>query len=120
MALPNWKGRPYRPVGGTGYIRVYKPDINELMKPLSQKSGLGSAILTGNIINPKNQPQTSSPSVTVTPTPSITPSLTPTITPPNTPTVTPTPSSTPPIPAHRVWNTNNRKWENDGDNWDQP
>ena len=52
----NWKGRPYRPAGGTGYIRVSKPDINELMKPLSQKKGLGSAILTGNVINPRNIP----------------------------------------------------------------
>jgi hypothetical protein len=71
MSQLNWKGRPYRPVGGTGYIRVYKPDINDLMKPLSQKSGLGSAILTGNVINPVNLPTTS-------PVPSVTPSPTPT------------------------------------------
>lgn len=84
----NWKGRPYRPVGGTGYIRVYKPDINDLIKPLSQKKGLGSAILTGNIINPQNSPQPQN--VTPTPTPSVTQTSTMTSTPTNTPSVTPT------------------------------
>jgi len=44
----------------------------------------------------------------LTPIPSLTPSVTPSI--------TPTPSSTP-IPAHEIWNTNNRKWENDSQLW---
>jgi hypothetical protein len=89
MSQLNWKGRPYRPIGGTGFIKVYKPDINELLKPLSQKKGLGSAILTGNAINPNNQP-TSQPVVTPSPTPSVTVTSTPTVTPTNTPSVTPT------------------------------
>lgn len=88
MSPLNWKGKPYRPVGGTGYIRVYKPDINELLKPLSQKKGLGSAILTGNAINPQNSPLPQN--VTPTPTPSFTPTNTPTNTPTVTPSVTPT------------------------------
>ena len=91
----NWKGKNYRPVGGPGYIKVYKPDINELLKPLSQKKGLGSAILTGQAINPKNNGQQVLPS----PTPSVTPSITPSETPTNTPSVTPseTPSPTPSV-----------------------
>lgn len=95
-----WKGRSYRPVGN--YVRVRKPDINELIKPLSMKSGLGSAILTGEAISgigdaygpdvpvvTPTQTATSQP----TPTPSITPTLT--ETPTNTPTTTSTPTVTP-------------------------
>lgn len=54
----------------------------------------------------------------LTPIPSLTPSVTPSITPTQTitPTNTPTPSSTP-IAAHEIWNTNNRKWENDSQLW---
>lgn len=52
----------------------------------------------------------------VSPTPSATPQPTPSFTPTNTPTLTPTPSSTPP-PAHAIWSTNNRKWENDNSVW---
>lgn len=186
MSQLNWKGRPYRPVGGTGYIRVSKPDINELMKPLSQKTGLGSAILTGNVINPRNIPSSS-------PLPPVTPSVTPSVTPTNviytfqfsecvtetlfvfsaittnlnigevyyitggtgvfngyasvvaysgtgtfysaagvtftaqgacptptqtvTNTSTPTPSPTEPT-TNSIWSLNNRKWENDTDDWD--
>lgn len=107
----NWKGKKMRPMG-TGFIRVTKPDINELMKPLSMKAGLGSAILTGSFISGNGQEQptpgvspTPSPTATVTQTPSPsvtnTPSPTPSITPTMTQTQTPslTPSSTPyPLP----------------------
>lgn len=92
MSQLNWKGRPYRPIGGTGFIKVYKPDINELLKPLSQKKGLGSAILTGNAINPRNIDD-----VTPNVTPSVTPTLTNTPTPSITPTNTVTPSITPSV-----------------------
>lgn len=112
-----WKGRNYRPVGN--YIKVQKPDINELMKPLSEKKGLGSAILTGEIISGIGDAYAPAPpSVTPSPTssPQPTPSVTPTNTPSQTPTMTPTPSSTP-IPAHEIWSTNNRKWENDTQLW---
>lgn len=112
MALPNWKGRPYRPVGGTGYIRVYKPDVNELLKPLSEKAGLGSAILTGNIINPVNRPQTTPPVVTPSSTPAVTSSPTPSVT----PTFTPTPSPTEPYDIYlfeECGNTDNKfRFEN--------
>lgn len=116
-----WKGRNYRPA--SNYVKVSKPDINELIKPLSQKKGLGSAILTGSFISgigdnyPVVTPTASGPlpSPSVTPTITITPSFTPT----NTPTLTITPSATP-LPAHAIWNTNNRKWENDNDLWNLP
>ena len=92
-----WNGRSYRPVGN--YIKVSEPDINELMKPLSEKKGLGSAILTGNVINAKNATGTPVP-VSPTPTPSITPTSTITPTPTLTPTQTPTKTSTPtPTPS---------------------
>ena len=87
-----WKGRSYRPA--TNFVKVYKPDVNELIKPLSMKAGLGSAILTGQYISGKgNEPVvpviTPSPTATaqVTPTPSITasPTLTPSVTPSSTP-----------------------------------
>lgn len=84
----NWKGRSYRPIGH--YIKVEKPDINELIKPLSQKTRLGSAILTGQIISVRKEEEiliTPTPSPTIQPTPSFTPTST--ITP--TPTPTPTP-----------------------------
>jgi hypothetical protein len=76
-----WNGRSYRPVGN--YIKVSEPDINDLMKPLSEKKGLGSAILTGNVINAKNPTGTPAPppSPSVTPTLSLTPSPTPSATP---------------------------------------
>lgn len=95
MAPLNWKGRPYRPIGGTGFIKVYKPDINELMKPLALKKGLGSAILTGNAVNPQNNVPQVTPTPSVTPTNTVTPSLTPTQT--VTPTVTETPTNTPSV-----------------------
>lgn len=95
-----WKGRSYRPAAN--FVRVRKPDINELIKPLSMKSGLGSAILTGELISgigdaygpdvpvvTPTQTATSQP----TPTPSITPTLT--ETPTNTPTLSPTVTNTP-------------------------
>lgn len=104
-----WNGRNYRPAGNL--IRVYKPDINELMKPASQKKW-NSVVLTGQILSGVSggtTPQVSpSPTPTNTPTPSVTPTLTPTNTPTgtptntptNTPTYTPTPSATPPEPCY--------------------
>jgi hypothetical protein len=87
-----WNGRSYRPV--TNFIKVEKDDINELMKPLSQKTKLGSAVLTGYVINavPAEEGGTTPD---VTPTPSVTPSFTPTQTQTQTQTSTPTPTLTP-------------------------
>lgn len=97
-----WNGRNYRPAGNL--IRVYKPDINELIKPASQKKW-NSVILTGQILSGVSGGTTPVPPVspsltpTNTPTPSITPTNTPTpsLTPTNTPTntLTPTETSTP-------------------------
>ena len=94
-----WNGRSYRPVNA---IKVYKPDINELLKPLSEKSTKGTVFMFANSISVNNEPVitpsiTPSSTPTNTPTPSITPSETPTQTPSSTPTntPTPTPSSTP-------------------------
>lgn len=143
MAQLNWNGRNYRPVGN--YIKVVKPDINELMKPLSLKSGLGSVMLTGNAVNPRNNPSVTpsvtptitvtpsiTPTTTLTPTPSITPTLTqtPSITPTNTltpttsvtPTITPTNTVTPtvtstPLPADCVWNRNDELWNSNTNLW---
>lgn len=96
-----WNGRNYRPAGNL--IRVYKPDINELIKPASQKKW-NSVILTGQILSGVSGGTTPVPPVspsltpTNTPTPSVTPTNTPTtsLTPTNTPTETntPTPSIT--------------------------
>jgi hypothetical protein len=68
------------------------------MKPLSMKSGLGSAILTGQYIS-GNRIQPDVPVVSPTPseTPQPTPSFTPTETPTGTPEVTPTNTTTPTI-----------------------
>ena len=120
----NWKGRSYRPAGN--YIRVYKPSINELMKPLSEKGRLGSAILTGEIlsgIGDAYAPEPTSPVITpsVTPTNTETPSPTPSLTPSETPTNTPsvTPSSTPAsIPQDCVWDTNTLEWSANTNNWE--
>lgn len=79
-----WNGRAYRPVGN--YIKVKDQSIDELMKPLSQKTKLGSAVLTGYVINAKPNPEGGD-------TPVVSPS--PTMTATNTPTPTLTPSSTP-------------------------
>lgn len=78
--------------------RLYrpKPDINDLMKPLSQKAN-NFRNVWGAVINVQKDAETGPP-----PTPSITPSNTPTgtpvptTTPSGTPAVTPTPSATPP------------------------
>jgi hypothetical protein len=87
-----WNGRSYRPAGN--FIKVEKDDINELMKPLSQKTKLGSAVLTGYVINAKPNPEGGTTPV-VSPTPSVTPSFTPTQTQTQTQTSTPTPTLTP-------------------------
>ena len=112
MAQLNWNGRNYRPVGN--YIKVVKPDINELMKPLSLKSGLGSVMLTGNAVNPKNNPTSPVVSPSVTPTLTVTPSITPTSTLTPTPSITPTSS---PLPADCVWNTTDELWNENTNLW---
>lgn len=103
MSYLKWNGKKYYPQRP----KPYKPDINELMKPLSEKVGKGN-IWGSQIMNvEKGEAVPVSP----TPTPSITPSLTPTITPsvslsptPSltptlTPTITPSPSQAPFTPA---------------------
>ena len=82
-----WNGRSYRPAQA---VRVYKPSINELLKPLSEKPTTGTVFIVGNAINAKNQP-----AVTPSPTPSITPTQTPTQTITPTSTLTPTPTGSP-------------------------
>lgn len=84
-----WNGRAYRPVGN--FIKVKDESIDELMKPLSQKTKLGSAILTGYVINSPNTEPEETP--VVSPSPTATPTNTPTNT--GTQTNTPTPSITP-------------------------
>ena len=89
-----WKGRSYRPVAN--YVKVSKPSINELIKPLSMKSGLGSAILTGELISGIGDAY--GPDVPV-------------VTPSSTPSITPTPSSTPAAEAFmyvNVFESDNR------------
>jgi hypothetical protein len=93
MAFIRWGGKKFYPQKP----KPYKPDINELMKPLSEKVGKGNIwgsqimnVEKGDIIPPSPTP-TSSP----TPTPSITPTLTSSPTPTQTSSPTPTPSITP-------------------------
>jgi surface protein len=90
----NWKGKPYRPLQA---IKRYQPDINELMKPLSQKSTKGTIFMVAQALNAKNEPSTPIPTSTLTPTPTLTPTNTLTPTPTGTPTETPTntPTGTP-------------------------
>jgi hypothetical protein len=89
-----WNGRSYRPVGN--FIKVKDDDINELMKPLSEKTKLGSAILTGYVINAKPNPEGGDvPVVSPSPTATLTMTPTNTSTSTNTPTPSITPSSTP-------------------------
>lgn len=115
-----WKGRSYRPAGN--YIRVYKPDINELMKPLSMKKGLGSAMLTGEVISGIGDaygPQPTSPVITPSSTPSVTQTSTPTpsITQTNTPSITPSVTSSP-VPADCLWNLTDEFWSGNTNNWE--
>jgi hypothetical protein len=99
MGYLKWGGKKFYPQKP----KPYKPDINELMKPLSEKVGKGNVwgSQVMNVLKEESVPvsPTPTPSITptqtITPTPSVTPTLTPTpsITP--TSTVTPTPSVTP-------------------------
>lgn len=83
MGFIRWGGKKYYPQKK----QPYQPDINELMKPLSEKVGAGN-IWGSQIMNVLKED-----AVPVSPTPTPTPSVTPTQTP--TQTVTPTPSITP-------------------------
>jgi hypothetical protein len=85
MGFIRWNGKKFYPQKP----KPYKPDINELMKPLSEKVGKGNVwgSQVMNVLKEESVP------VSPTPTPSVTPTLTPTLTP--TSTVTPTPSITP-------------------------
>ena len=101
----NWGGKNWRPGAPSNRRQPINQSIEELMKPLGEKTFQGN--VWGSVI--MNVPeQTAVPVVSPTPTPSITPtiSLTPTITPTNTgtptqtPTNTPTPSPTPVLPDY--------------------
>jgi len=84
MGFIRWNGKKFYPQKP----KPYKPDINELMKPLSEKVGKGN-VWGSQIMNVlKVDP-------TPTPTPSVTPTLTPTQTVTPTPTGTGTPTPTP-------------------------
>lgn len=95
MGFIRWGGKKYYPQAP----KPYKPDINELMKPLSEKVNKGN--IWGSII--MNVPEESAVPVSPTPTPSVTPTMTVTPsssltpTPSVTATLTPTPSITPTI-----------------------
>jgi len=84
MGFIRWGGKKFYPQKP----QPYKPDVNELMKPLSEKAGKGN--IWGSVI--MKVPETTVP-VSPTPTPTKTSTPTPTVTPTNT--VTPTPSITP-------------------------
>jgi hypothetical protein len=87
MGYLKWGGKKFYPQKP----KPYKPDINELMKPLSEKVGKGN-VWGSQIMNVEKE---ESVPVSPTPTPSITPTQT--ITP--TPTLTPTPTPSPLPPA---------------------
>lgn len=106
MGQLKWGGKTFYPQAP----KPIKSDINELMKPLSEKVDKGN--VWGSII--MNVPEeTSVGPVSPTPTPSVTPTITPTasltptptITPTSTLTPTPTPSSIPPISLSYVTQT---------------
>lgn len=65
----------------------------------------------------QTQTPSQTPTNTATNTPTQTPSETPTQTPTQTGTPTPTPSSTPPK-LHAIWNTNDKNWNSEADDWD--
>ena len=85
-----WGGRKWVP----GKPQPRKPinDIEELLKPLGEKTRMGN-VWGSQILNVQKPVQSQGPPVSPTPTPSITPTST--ITPTPTITMTPTPSATP-------------------------
>jgi len=108
-----WGNKNWKPAGRPNRQPKINQDINELLKPLSEKGFKGNvwgSVITNvqkDGVQPTPQPTpsitptasvnpsvTPSISVSVTPTPSITP--TPSVSSSPTPTPTPTPSSTPP------------------------
>jgi len=90
-----WGGRKWVP----GKPQPRKPinDIEELLKPLGEKTRMGN-VWGSQILNVQKPVESQGPPVSPTPTPSITPTstITPTPTLTTTPTTTPTPSATPP------------------------
>jgi len=84
-----WGGRKWVP----GKPQPRKPinDIEELLKPLGEKTRMGN-VWGSQILNVQKPVESQGPPVSPTPTPSITPTST--ITPTPTLTMTPTPSST--------------------------
>lgn len=110
----NWGGKKWRPADVPKKQPKINQSIEELLKPLSEKTWKGN-VWGSQIMNVEKETApdvspTPTPTVTptqsvtpsVTPTQSVTPSITPSVTPSisvtPTPTVTPTPSSTPPAP----------------------
>jgi len=104
-----WGNKNWKPAGRPNRQPKINQDINELLKPLSEKGFKGNvwgSVITNvqkDGVQPTPQPTpsitpTASVSPSVTPSISVSPSVTPSISVTPTPTVTPTPSSTPPTP----------------------
>ena len=96
----NWGGKKWTPAGKPKNTGKINQSIDELLKPLSEKSFKGN--VWGSQIMNVQKDATPAPTPSVTPSVSVSPSVTPSSTP--TPSVTssltptPTPSSTPPTP----------------------
>jgi len=92
MGYLKWGGKKFYPQKS----KPYTPDINELMKPLSEKVGKGN-IWGSQVMNVLKVDPTPTPTPSVTPTSTQTPTVTPTptLTPTQTTSPTPTPSITP-------------------------
>ena len=101
-----WGGKKWRPADMPKKQPKINQSIEELLKPLSEKSFKGN-VWGSQIMNVEKETTTPivspSPTPTVTPTQSVTPSITPSVTPSisvtptPTPTITPTPSSSTPL-----------------------
>lgn len=96
MGFIRWGGQKFYPQKP----QPYKPDINELMKPLSEKVNKGN--IWGSVImnvEKDSIPVSPTPTPSITPTNTVTPtiSLTPTLTPTPTISLTPTNTVTPTI-----------------------
>ena len=83
----NWGGKKWRPANVPKGQPKINQSIEELLKPLSEKTFKGN-VWGSQIMNVEKE--TSTPDVTPSPTPSVTPTAS--VTPTPTPTMTPTPS----------------------------
>ena len=86
----NWGGKKWRPANVPKGQPKINQSIEELLKPLSEKTFKGN-VWGSQIMNVEKE--TSTPDVTPSPTPSVTPTAS--VTPTPTPTMTPTPSPSP-------------------------